>query len=410
MTDPWWLWHDLSHLAQLWWHVVIGWLPWLGPASAGVGVGVGVAVRGARRRAVAEATWLEITAPARMPAEGSEALPRSLIGALASLRGLSPRLACELVGEGDRARVGVWVPGGGPVTLVAAAIRGALPGAGVQPTEPPLLSGQRVWGRELRPRRGPWTPLLSTTSPGRSVLQPGADTSDEGLRAVLNTVTEPGRRAFLQLVIAPRARQLDEPGPGVPTDPRYWGPWALRGALRAILIVLTGALELVYNMLTGSPHRSSDTPRGPRAPADAGEAAQAREWARKRHERPLVRVTLRVGVINQPRSLGRAVAAEVAAGYALALPRAQLRAVPAWRRGRALAGRRRGRGFMATLPELGALWHLPSQPHSYGLPAPSGGVRAPSWSLPRIPNAPYAEPPRDPATSRRPAHDRDRQR
>jgi hypothetical protein len=134
---------------------------------------------------------------------------------------------------------------------------------------------------------------------------------------------------------------------------------------------------------TGAGHHS----RGNRV-ADPVLAAWDRERVIKQSTRPLLHATLRVATLTNSPATGHSgtqLAGEVAIGYALSLPRAQIQPCRARRFNRALRTRRPGRGFYATLAELGALWHLPAEPARYRLPEPAARNRPARPDVPRLP-------------------------
>jgi hypothetical protein len=120
-------------------------------------------------------------------------------------------------------------------------------------------------------------------------------------------------------------------------------------------------------------------------------AAGNRERMLKQGTRPLLHATLRVATLTASstasRRCGARLAGQVAIGYALALPRAQIRPYRTRRFDRAVRARRPGRGFYTTLAELGALWHLPAEPARYRLPDPAARNRAARPDVPRLPTS-----------------------
>lgn len=395
--------------------VLVEWQPWSGLVLA-LGLLLvwrgGRAARNAEDAAVAGARWLEIVPPARMPIEGAEALPRTLVGVLSSARvgWVRPRLALEVFTDGQVARLGVWVPGNLSPRAVAAAITRGLPGCRVNKTDPPLGvdDPRRAGGRELRPDQGPWSVLVDP-APRRGVLRSASETGEETLRSVLTTVTSSPVPACLQLVIttANSHRRVR----GGPREWRSWGRpalyWACRALMGALLVLIWLARELVTAFTESNQSRTGANSRsatghiasGGAAPArkvDPVLAARQREWEAKRAAGPLSHVTLRVATLAEARGhrppAGSGLAREVAAGYALAMPRAQLIAAGAWRFERGVSDRRRGRGFYATLTEIGALWHLPAEPSRYNLPDAAARNRPGRPGVPRLRTLPTAQP------------------
>jgi len=109
----------------------------------------------------------------------------------------------------------------------------------------------------------------------------------------------------------------------------------------------------------------------------------ARSVVAKRAAGPHVRVGVRVVGCGAADRAVRGLAWEVATGYALALPRAQLRPRRLRRCARAVTQRRLGRFFWATVEELAALWHVPASPAEFGLPETSARTRPGGKEVPR---------------------------
>jgi hypothetical protein len=220
---------------------------------------------------------------------------------------------------------------------------------------------------------------------------------------------------------------------------------ALLGTLAGSLaLVLLGVLDLF------TPGRSSLTPgrggRGGRATnpdppgaSDPAVVAAGKALDAKRAAGPHLGATLRIAATTPPtrtRTRGggrrghdggraRAIAVDIAAGYDLITTATPLHG--RWIHGGEPVMLRTpapGGGFVATLPELAALWHLPGEPDRYQLPAAATTQRRPGLTLPRAgpthrgdtpaprhtgpsrPNRPPGHPPhaaRPPATPPRPA-------
>ncbi|WP_370946603.1 hypothetical protein AB5J62_03330 [Amycolatopsis sp. cg5] len=348
------------------------WSPFVIVAALLVGALLAVVITRSRRQAVLEATWLEITPPARMPADGAVALWRALIGVVSQYgRGwLKPsRLSIEVWAAPGQLRAGVWVPGGMPTAVVAEVIRAALPGCRVIATEAPTPDrAARVTVRELLPRFGPWTPLLDLV-PRLAVTRSATDTSEEPLRLVFSALARlsADRRACLQLVVS-RAR----------------------GGGRLLSLLgngFSGLVRFLLDMLQEAfTSRSSSTPTVHTAgAAEPDPVADARKRAinLKRSLTPHAHVTLRVLTVGRVGKLRRETVDAVAAGYSLSIT-GELRDIRRWWRVRTrLAARRIGQGFMATVAELAALWHLPAEPSRYHLPDAVSRTRPGGGDLPR---------------------------
>jgi hypothetical protein len=388
--------------------------------------------RRAEQHALARACWLDITPPAQPPGEGAEALPRALTGLLAAMptqpSHIRPRLAVEMITDGQHSRIGLWLPAGADATRVAAAITQALPGARVSRTNTPGWKfPDFTIGRELRPATGPWTVLVAPTA--RRSSSPPTDTGHESLRSVFTALAESPHPAVLQLVITPApvdrgfgTRQADG-GFGLGRlSARPALVLLARGAGRILLWALYTAMSLLSEALfstSSAGQRSGATRRGdnssprpgyqsgtaglanglgvgygsratlPGGAADPAVAASERERTLKQGTRPLLHATLRVATLatspDASSRSGAALAREVAIGYALALPRARIRPYAVRRFDRALRARRPGRGFYTTLAEIAALWHLPAEPARYRLPDPAARNRPARPDIPRLP-------------------------
>ena len=391
--------------------VVVGWSWWCS--------------RLAEQRAVDRACWLEIIAPAQPPGEGAEALPRALAGLLAVMptRGatsrVARRLAVEMITDGGASRMGVWLLGGWDATRVAAAITQALPGARVCTTDTPgwRFAGP-VAGRELRPLAGPWTVLVAPSARGTS--SGPVESNHESLRSVFTALADSPVPAALQLVIAPAAghgRPANETSSGLGAG-RMWiraAPALLTQGMGRILLWSLSTVMIVLSEASSFGTRNNQQPgkstrrggsaldhkaglsNGPWAArhhsrgectTDPVLAAWEREVGVKESTRPLLHATLRVATLtNSPAAdgAGAQLASDVAIGYALALPRAQIRPCQVRRFDRALRARRPGWGFYVTLAELGALWHLPAEPARYRLPEPAARNRSARPDVPRLP-------------------------
>lgn len=359
-----------------------------------------------RYAAAGSAVWLEITPPATYPADAGVALWRVLAGFLdrAPRRLWKPAsaLAAEFHADPAGVRAGVWIAPPLRAEHVAAAIRRVLPGAQIRETTPPIwYAPPSVLG--LRPAGGGWAPLIDPAH--RPSRTPSDQPGDEPLRAVLDALAarQPGQQAAVQLVITPTG-----------------GPLAgLTGALDRVdaaelcrnvaTVLLVGLAELLsflvselLDLFTGSANSSRTTTRTSGGASRSTTAASTRTGVAgkvadaKRAAGAHLHATLRVAVTTHPTTTSRAVpgpgarrarlriARDIAGGFDLVVTHSALRARPE-RNPERLWCRAPGAGFNATLAELAALWHLPTQPHTYGLPAPSARYRAPARQLPRLP-------------------------
>ena len=107
----------LAHAAGWAWRMIQTWWPLLAVvavAALAASALLAVMARRAQAKAAERASWVEITPPAVLPAEGAHGLWRALAGLLFRTRryGLAPRrLAVEFVAGSGGMRVGVWVCG-----------------------------------------------------------------------------------------------------------------------------------------------------------------------------------------------------------------------------------------------------------------------------------------------------------
>ncbi|MBB6372797.1 hypothetical protein BKA01_008048 [Pseudonocardia eucalypti] len=352
--------------------------PLLVAVTAAISVAVWVLRAFATMGAAQGAVWLEITPPKTLPAGAGLALWRVLAGVLGRARGTwlwgRPALSVEWFADPGGVRAGVWLPAGIRPGPVADALERACPGARVRPTHPP------VWWRypsrcvELAPAAGPWTPLIDPATARRAAGQVGgSEAAEEPLRALLGALAglRPGEQAAVQLVVS--HHRTGGAGGGV--------AGLLRGATPALLGGVTGAVAAgvlaVLDLFSSSSRPTRRRARGQRTGgASAGDpvrAAAAKAADAKRAAGPHLRVTLRVAA-TVPMPTGwraeRARAGDLTAGFDLVTD-TELR--PVWRRLAVaellvLHGHGR-RPFHATLPELAALWHLPTTPGRFGLTA-----------------------------------------
>lgn len=442
---------DLVGVLARWWES--GWLVPVTWAALFVLAAVVAALRAAAEWAVSDrAVWLEITPPARLPADGADGLWRLLHGCLrrtrrwrthrglrAGLFGPRPALSVEWWADAERTRAGVWVPGSVNCDRVTEAIRRAWPGAQVRLTYPPGWYYSPAVA-ELSPAGRRWSPLIDLTA---RPTRPGEPAADEPLRAVLGSLSHrrPGEQACVQLVITDTRGLAGLTGGGV--------GGLVRAALPALGSTVAGALATA-GMFTldlfshpGTPsslgHHGGEHGPGQRHDRSAGGGFGAgvgggwgggRRAARSAEEikqvtRPHLHTTVRVaaGAAGQhpyaPNSRARAVVADISAGYDLITTHTPLRS--RWRRRYGVDDhwfRRARGGFLACLAELGALWHLPAQPELYNLNPVNAPNRTPHQHNTRIRSTypsggrhPYTErattprPQPEPAPDQRPTPD-----
>lgn len=386
LCDPPSLWAWLSYAAGWAWRTVQVWWPLLvllAVALLTVGALLAVAVRRARAEAAERASWVEITPPAVMPADGARGLWRALAGLLSrTRRGFAPRqLAVEFVADATGMRVGVWVPETFSASSVAEVIARCWPGARATVTDTPLelLRGGagRLTAAHVLPRGGPWAPLLD---PARTTRRQAAEV--DGLHSVLAALADRGETeaACVQLIVSPARtsrRRGDRHRP-------WWARIAL-GFLKAPFVVLLAIADVLLDKGSATSHQAAAATSTPEDPAVV---AYRHAIAAKQAHGPHLQVTLRLAVCSPvSRRLRRRAVNELVNGYDLAAPAAILATRSVHREERRLVQRRPGRRqdrFLVTLDEAAALWHLPDQPAQYGIADASARVRRPRRDLPRF--------------------------
>ncbi len=386
LCDPPSLWAWLSYAASLAWRIVQVWWPLfvvVAVAVLTVGALLAVVVRRARTQAAERASWVGITPPAVMPADGARGLWRALAGLLSrTRRGLAPRhLAVEFVADATGMRVGVWVPPALSASSVAEVIGRCWPGARATVTDtPPELLGTgagQVTAAHVLPRGGPWAPLLD---PFRTTRRQVADV--DGLHSVLAALADRGEAesACVQLIVSTARTGCRRGDRGRP----WWARIAL-GLLKAPFLIFLGVADALLTKGSANSHEASaDTS----TPEDPAVAAYRKAIAAKQAHGPHLQATLRLAVSSPvSRRLRRRGVNELVNGYDLAAPAAILATRPAHRAERQLVqrlpGRRRDR-FLVTLDEAAALWHLPEQPAQYGIADATARIRRPRRDLPRF--------------------------
>lgn len=353
--------------------------PLLVAVTAAISVAVWVLRAFAAMGAAQGAVWLEITPPKTLPAGAGLALWRVLAGALGRARGTwlwgRPVLAVEWYADPGGVRAGVWLPAGIRPGPVSDALERACPGARVRPTHPP------VWWRypsrcvELAPAAGPWTPLVDPATARRAADRIGSgEPGEEPLRALLGALAglRPGEQAAVQLVVS--HHRAGGVGGGVAGLLRGATPALLGGVTGAVAAGVLALLDLFSSSSRPTRRRRASGQRtGGTTGGDPVRAAAAKAADAKRAAGPHLRVTLRVAAtVPAPQRwrADRARAGDITAGFDLVTD-TELR--PVWRRLAVaellvLHGHGR-RPFQATLPELAALWHLPTTPGRFGLTA-----------------------------------------
>ncbi|GAA3120316.1 type IV secretory system conjugative DNA transfer family protein [Planomonospora alba] len=330
------------HVGQL-----IGWLV---AAEVAAVLGRSVTVRLRHRRLARGARCVEILAPPVADMPGAEALWGNLIGLLrpAWKRILfgQPHLAFEYVFSAAGVRIRLWVPGVVPQHLVEHAVEAAWPSArtAVQKAAPPVPLTGRSHGGQLRIARSERLPIRH-------------DHDTDPLRALVGAAVgmPTWQHAAVQILARPATgRRLTHFATAGPV-------WLVRGLL---------------DLLTPGPLHSRLHPQHLRQHAQ-DRALQLQESAEARAIRdkalqPRYAVTVRYAVqADEPsaaddkvahaarRNAIRGRAHAIASAFALYAGhnRLERHRLP-WPAAQ-LAGRRLGRGFLLSVPELATLAHLP---------------------------------------------------
>ncbi|MFE3259476.1 hypothetical protein ACFXPS_28975 [Nocardia sp. NPDC059091] len=316
--------------------------------------------RRCRSREAAQAVWLQITPPAALPRDAGVDFARSLAGLLGRTRRrpwAARSVALEFVATDAGTRIGVFVPPGLSVRAITDMIVGAWPGATVEPTTPPELAGRGgVCAHEIMPRAGAWSPLLD---PGRRTHGPLAtiDTPDP-LGHMLTVLAErsPGQTALVQVIVSAQR----DTGTTRPVSARL--TLAFCGLAWSLLKDLTGIL------LPG--HSSASPGQQTGADLDPVTAAWQREVVAKKAARPHLRVSVRVAICGSvPARYLRGQVERITNGFDPVLTAGDGLLTRRARHARAATTTRTpGAVFVATAPELAALWHLPAHGGVYGVP------------------------------------------
>ncbi|GAA4262773.1 hypothetical protein GCM10022255_101300 [Dactylosporangium darangshiense] len=348
--------------------------PWLAVVAAVLVVAATITTARVRtlrhRRLTRHGQQVLITPPPEVDPAGATAWWANLYGLLARsgwrrlLYG-SPHMAMEYRWAGRALTIHVWLPGTVPAGPVAAAVRGAWPGASATIADatdpvPVPTSDNRVLdvGGALAPALPTWYPLETDhdTDPTRALVAAGAGLAG-GERACVQILARPAApRRVQQARRSAAALRTGRPPSGV-LDPATW---------------LRGGLHLLTELTTST--------RGPRT-GGYGRAVPA-DPIRDRDARPALdktlapqwEVAIRYAVAVQPgrdthpdtnaqaaairRRLGT-VAHAIAAAYGIYAGRNRLRRRKLAHPAATLAQRRFTRGFLLSADELAVLAALP---------------------------------------------------
>lgn len=376
-----WAW--LSYASAWAWRMIQTWWPLLVVAAVvtlTAGALLAVAVRRARTDAAERASWVEVTPPAVLPADGARGLWRALAGLLSRTRrrGFAPRhLAVEFIADANGMNVGVWVPPALSARSVAEAFGRCWPGARVTIGTPPSAwDSGRSSAVHVLPRGGAWAPLLDAT---RTVRRQVGEV--DPLHSVLTALAErgEGERACAQLVVS-RARTT---GRGHRDRP-LWARIVI-GLLRLPFVVFLAVADVLLTRGTTASRPRSTTASTPDDPAVA---AHRKAIEAKQAHGPHLHATLRLAISSPAsRSMRRRAVNAIVNGYDLTAPEASLITRRVGRSARRLSHRALGRGrdrFVITLDEAAGLWHLPAEPTQYGITDATARIRRPRRDLPRF--------------------------
>ncbi|CRK57609.1 similar to Type IV secretory pathway VirD4 components [Alloactinosynnema sp. L-07] len=349
---------------------VIEWGPIAAPPAV---VGVAALVLGrrwwARRchaRLVADARQITVLAPPQVDPAGGQALWSNLVGLLRPgwrrrFTG-QPHVACEYVFSEQGVAIRLWVPGVIPPGLVERAVEAAWPGSHTRvahPATPPLpapgSTQQRlVVGGELRLARGEALPIRS-------------DFDADPLRALIGAPVGLGREeyAVVQILARPVA-----------------GRRVTRARRAARLVHTGGSTSLVGRLLDAiTPGMKTRRPTGRRTSAGTLHsdprtsleyAAQNRAIVGKQRG-PQYETVIRYAVatllpadaadgeMRTARDIARGRAHALAASFASFTEHNRYARRRLRHPGPALAERRLGAGDLLSVPELGAIAHLPTE-------------------------------------------------
>lgn len=363
---------------ERWSAPVWGWLGRTWPVLMAV-AGVVVALAGvwlvlARRRRLAEAAagrWWEVVPPSQPRVAGAlefwrlVAVVQRRAGGRWGARRRGAVVGVELLAAGGRLRIGLWLPAGVPVRAVSDAVGVAWPGARLRPVtvpRPPTV-GRLV---AVRGRPDP-AEALPVVDPAPRRLRPDATRAaeEDPLRAVmagLVNAARSGQWAVVQVLARPAGRGRLRAAAGQTRPGSRPVSWWRRLVLDALDLVAPGPT----NPSAGA------APAGPAAGPLAAERARAA--AQKVTAIPHWEVAVTVAVAAAGRAAAEAQAAQIGGGLALLSDAATVHCSRLRHPRRAVTSRRpRAAGWwLACLPELAALAHLPYSPATAGMRTATG--------------------------------------
>ncbi|WP_216897127.1 hypothetical protein [Nocardia alni] len=352
-------------------------------------------VRRWREEEAGRAVWLRVHTPASVVGVGDAGVfARRVAGVLHRTRriGVGARhVVLEVAATGEGTQIGVWVPPGVDRAEIAAAITGAWPSAEVTATAVPALglNGGVVVAKEVTARNGAWAPWIDP-HPATSTMMVGRGPhAADPLGGVLERLAArgAGETGFIQLVLG-----------------TYHRATVSRLLLKALDWGLSEFLALLRFAISG-PRSATAAPRAAVSPAPLASAVQKAVTA-KQAAGPHLSATLRVGITSAgPLPHGRAAIAQIAGGFdavATAPGSGGLVTHRTRHNGYRVAVRRPGRRFVATIAEVAALWHLPTDAARYGLPTVRSHDRAARPAL-RLPGHPPPTPAQRTTTTATPA-------
>jgi hypothetical protein len=382
-----WTDHPGTELARLWHSLtaILGGLsdhPWV-TASAVAALAVVVVAwclwrRTRRGRQAADGQVLVIRPPAHVPPGGALVLWRNLAGLAAPrwkrlLLG-QPHLTLDYHLDVNGLRVQVWVPGTVPPGLVEHAVHAAWPGADIHPDPEPTQfqavskSAQPVVGGVFGLTRPEWLPIQVRfdADPLRPLWEVGAQ-----LRA--------GRAVWVQVLARPASPRR---AAGVRR-----AAWALRNHTATTSLGIDGLLTRGVDAAVGSGlDLFTGTPPRRRQPGRVGAvdpyAAETIRVVRDKTSQPLWEIAIRYAVTAPDRRQARGIGDAVASAFAVFAGPNQLARHRLHHPTQTLAGRRLGRGFLASAAELAAVAHLPHDPDAPGVDRAGARAVAPN---PRVP-------------------------
>jgi hypothetical protein len=364
-----------------WPGAVTDWLshawPALAVAAGLVAVLAGLVWSASRRRRVAEARagrWLEVVPPpVAVVAGGGEfwRLVATVQRRVAGRAGWDRRRAVvglEVLARRGRLRVGLWLPAGVPVAEVRHAVTVAWPGAQLRPGPVPAPpAGGRLAVRWARPAGGEALPVVD---PARQHARRDPGAEDDPLHGVFAGVmgaAAAGQWAMVQILTRPAGgRRLR--AARAQTRP---GTRRVSGLRRVVLDLLDLLTPGPSTPVGGQPAGGwADPLAADRARAVAVKAAAGPHWE--------VAVTVAVAAADRPAAVQWA--DQIGSGLALLSDPTGLAGMTglSCRRRRMGAGRLAARlprasgWWLACLPELAALAHLPYAPAKAGVQATAG--------------------------------------